>query len=401
MQGNGKEIATLGDGQVFIRRDEKGVAKSFKATVQLSQALGEVVVVQDKAIVTAAGYNKLNQLATVNILTPPSCIVDGVEQSNPHVERHPQTKVIQTVNVRKIAFGFSPTGNMVAIDKTLFFNIYTYFLQDLQAKIKKYPACGCLGVKDSKPPMISYQSQEWKTTAQGKRYCEPGAVKTIDIKEKPMAFYSIEEPVGIWVDISHPEILAAFESHVQRQKFGDRIAQTIVERNCLKAHPAIATTNVILGGLDRDGKNGTATVEVYGWQHDMNLKSLNNMADKISRGEVTEKDIEVIVSKEEATFEEAETAKAEETDDVLPSQPDVPMPTVPEVIPSIDTTTLEKSKIDDDIEQGIFLVGEEKALSLLQKTFRVKSVADLSLVNKPTFLGLLHAEADKRSGKNV
>lgn len=392
------KIVLFGDSQIFIRRDENGAAsRGFKATVNLSQALGEVVVIQDKAIITATGYNKLNQLATVNILTPPLCTVDGVGQSNPHVERHPQTKVIQTVNVRKVAFGFSPTGNMVAIDKTLFFNIYTYLLQDLQAKIKKYPACGCLGVKDSRPDSISHQSQVWKTTPQGKKYCEPGNVQEIDVKKKPMAFYPIEEPVGIWVDISHPEIMAAFDSHVQRQKFGDRIAQTIVERNCLKSHPAIAVTNVLLAGPD---KGGVATVEVYGWQHNMNVRSLNDMADKISKGEVTEKDIEIVASKEEATFEETEMVEAEEIiDNTMPIHIDIPTMSVNVAI--TDDVAPEKSKIENDIQHGIFLIGEEKATAILQKTFRVSSVEDLPDVNKPKYLNLLHAEVDKRSGKDV
>ena len=383
-----KELVTkLGDGQVFVRQDDKGAVQCVRATVTLSKELGEVVEIQGKAVITVSGYNKLNQFASLNILTPTSCIVDGREQSNPYIERNPQTKVIQTIAIRKVAFGYSPIGNMTVVDKTLFFNIFTYFLQDLQAKIKKYPACGCLGLKDTKPTKIIYTLQEWKTTSDGKKYPVDGQKKEVSVMDKPMAFYSIEEPVGIWVDISHPEIQDAFNSHTQRQKFGDRHAQSIVERNCLKTHPAIASSTVIV-----DKATGTASVEVFGWQHKKTFQDLNEMAQEVSNGT---SEVEI------ATYEEAQEVEAETIDEESPhpieephtSQGDEKQLEAPQSPPD------EDNDIDSKVAKGTFIIGDEKATTILKKTFKVDNVSQLSEPNKVNFLKLINTELDKRAGR--
>ena len=70
--------------------------------------------------------------------------------------------------------------------------------------------------------------------------------------------------------------------HTQKQRFGDRIAQTIVERNILKDHPAI--------GIDKiqPQENGErAFVEVYGYRNDFGPQQINEIMAQAEKGSET------------------------------------------------------------------------------------------------------------------
>lgn len=300
------DIAALGDGEVFVRRDATGAVRAVKGSVRLTEAAREIQSVGGNYCVTAAGAERLNQIPGLNVLTPPMVIVDGREMSNPFIERDPVTKVIQAVYVRKVVFGLTPLGNWAAVDYTLFFNVYTYFLQDLQAKVKKYPICGCYGVEGQRPTSVRYAPENWQTTQSGKRFKaepKPEDFKEADLSRAQLVFFSITPPVGLWVDLSHGEIQEALTQHVQRQKFGDRHAQSICTRNALLKHPAIAAKSLTV-------TNGTAVVPVYGYRHDLDPRGLNEMSDRISRGEVDPTKIAV----------ERESARADVVDVVVEAQ---------------------------------------------------------------------------------
>lgn len=64
--------------------------------------------------------------------------------------------------------------------------------------------------------------------------------------------------IGLWVDLTKREVTGVYSTTIQRQKFAERMAQTMAERNALKKHPAT-------GGLTpQQDANGNWYVGVFG-----------------------------------------------------------------------------------------------------------------------------------------
>jgi len=251
-----KALVQLDFGQVFILRDGDTFLNPFYGKIKLHEAKGHLYSLRGKQIITAQGYIQLNKIASINIVTPQTVVVDGIAQPNPYVERDRSTKAILTVNVRKIGIGYSPIGNITIIDKTLFYNIYTYFIQSIQKKAKdtagKSELCAFIGTKTSDTPDYG----KW-------------------------VFYRTISPLGIWVDYTSKEIEGCLEEHTQRQRFGDRIAQKIVERNIYKDHPAIGITTVDATGGE---KKHVAEVIVHGYRHPMKADRINHILGQAEKG---------------------------------------------------------------------------------------------------------------------
>jgi len=257
-------------GKVYVKIRGNQIMRPIRAQMALFEKAGHLYSIKKgNYAITGAGYTHLNKVASINIVTPQKVIVDGVAQPNPHIERNKQTKAIETVNIRKIGIGFSPIGNITIIDKTLFYNVYTYFIQSIQAKMKKvewiegkktdlklYPDCAITGIADEKPEK---EDASW-------------------------AFFETASPLGIWVNYKDPVIIDCLEEHTQRQRFGDRIAQKIVERNILKDHPAIGITQVQPVGQE---KNIKAFVTVYGYRHDFEPVNISEILEQAERSSET------------------------------------------------------------------------------------------------------------------
>jgi len=267
-------------GKVYCRVQGNEIMRPVRADMTLYEKLGHFYSIYagkekdeeggaDKKIfkyaLTSSAYIHLNKVASISIATPQFVIVDGVQQPNPYIERDPRTKAIQAVHIRKIGIGYSPIGAVVVIDKTLFYNIYTYFIQSVQAKMKKqkwennrpagplYPDAAELGIADEKPN-----------------------------KKGGWSFFPVEGPIGIWVNYQDQAIVECIDEHIQRQRFGDRIAQKIVERNILKDHPAIGVTNIFA----KDGESGKwASVVVYGYRHDKTAPNIAELMRKAETGD--------------------------------------------------------------------------------------------------------------------
>jgi len=265
--GEAKKVAlTVDFGDIYVRIREGKILRPIKARIDLWEGLGHIYKIKKTHSISSSGYRLLNKVASISLATPQKVIVDGREQPNPYIERNPETKMIETVHIRKIGIGYSMVGNIVAIDKTLCYNIKTYFLQAIQAKMKKkiwksgqvtneleYPDCAKLGTEDKEPK----EEGEW-------------------------SFFAIEPPLGIWVNHTDPAILDCIEEHIQRQRFGDRIAQTIVERNILRDHPAIAQSTVY---PKTKNDRVVAHVTVYGWRHELESPNINKILAQAERGE--------------------------------------------------------------------------------------------------------------------
>ena len=275
---NGEKVVLTAEfGKVYVRVHGNQIMRPIKAEMALYEKSNHIYKSQSaqfkdgkeirpaKWNITSDGYTHLNKVASISILSAPSVVVDGIEQPNPYVERNKRTRAIEAVMVRKIGIGYSPAGNVTAVDKTLFYNVYTYFIQSIQAKMKRtkweggkptdkklHPDCAITGMKDA-PPEID---GKW-------------------------AFYQTVPPLGIWINYADPIILDCLDEHTQRQRFGDRIAQKIVERNILKDHPAIGISQVEHKMVE--GKD-VAYVTVSGYRHDMIYPDISKILQLAARG---------------------------------------------------------------------------------------------------------------------
>jgi len=245
------EFANLGDGAVFIKRTASGIIKSVKGSILLREELGQLAeITPGKVMITANGYNEMNKIASLSIITPKTLTLpSGDIVVNPYPIIDPASKTIEKVWVKKMAVGFSPIGNLVITSSTLLYDITTYFLQDLAKKVQ-------------------YNKDAGKVTM--------GALLTDDDLKKG-TFHPIQGDLGIWVDYTHKEILKALDTFIQNKLFAERKAQTICERNVMKKHPALSTVNVPAQGPK--GKS-IAKVTVIGFCHDFNEQELLDLAEK-------------------------------------------------------------------------------------------------------------------------
>ena len=288
-EGQGKELVLAADfGQVYIKVQPGGqIMAPVKASMTLFEGLGQIYKQKDKYLITAIGYRQLNKVAAISIVKPQNVIVDGKSVPNPHIERNGRTKAIESVNIRAMGIGYSPTGNIVVVDKTLFYNVYTYFIQAVQAKMKRVKWVGGKPTDEKEFPDYAIYGTEDEKPKSGK-----------------WAFFATEPPIGLWVNYESQAIIDCLEEHTQRQRFGDRMATTIVERNILKDHPAIAAAQVML----KTGQGGNqANVVVYGFRNDNTPRNIADIMKQADSGE-SSKDFEV--QAEVITTVEAEEEKA-------------------------------------------------------------------------------------------
>ena len=266
-----------------------------KAEMTLYERLGHICNIQGKYIISSQGYVHLNKVASISIVTPQSVVVDGRPVPNPHIERDPKTKAILSVNIRKIGIGFSPAGNVVVVDKTLFYNVYTYLIQSIQAKMKR----------------VKYQDGKKTDKKEFPDCAVYGVAGQVPDKPGSWHFLPTEGELGIWINYEDQAIIDCLEEHTQRQRFGDRIAQKIVERNILKDHPAIGVVQVYVPEAKRgqeSSQGAAATVTVYGYRNELEPSDIAEIMKQAERGQESEK---FEVKREEIVEAEVEEEKAE------------------------------------------------------------------------------------------
>ena len=251
-----QKVASLGDGTVFVRKDGNGEVRAVQGTMKLSEAKGEVYSIpagKDKPrkySVTASGYFALNRIAGLSILTPAAVDVPGVGKvPNPYIvrERDAVSGREWTVGVwvKKAAVGYSPIGNLVVTVQTLYLDLHTYFIQDLLGKLKWKPECGKVMLETA----------------------------VDDDMRKTHLILPYQYGLVVAADISKSDVLTILDTHIQRQRFAERVATTIAERNALKKHPAMAVTQVL------PDQHGNAAVPVFGWRHDLTASDIHRAAE--------------------------------------------------------------------------------------------------------------------------
>lgn len=315
-----EEVASIGESDLLVIRNESGLVKAFKKTVRLYEAKKEIARVSKSWIVTVQGYNRLNQFAGLHEITPPEMMFDGKPQSNPRVQ-YDQKGEIKKVIVRKIVIGYTVAGSLVATDVVRHYNFDAYYMQDLQNKAKWKKDAAKFGTELSCP------------FAPDANVEEKNGIPYVKANGKIYLFKRVKDIEGIWIDPAHDEIREVYDQHIQHQKFGDVIAQNVASRNAKKAHPGIAATNVIALG---DEDNHYADVQVFGYRSTISSKEAEEIASKIVRGEQVS-NVEVNHSVEDASFEEVKVETTHVADDAAGAEggpkdePAAPAQTAPPV----------------------------------------------------------------------
>jgi hypothetical protein len=278
-----KEVATLGDGQVFVKRTEEGQMCAVKSEIELSLREKDLCQVPGGSVmITASGLDRLNKVAGLTVIKPPQIAItverrgypETTMVENPYIE-YSEDGAIKVVTVECLAIGLSPVGNWCITQERLRYDLVQYFAADAWNKVKKYPDCGRFMTK-----------------------------KFHDRDGDGRMWIPIMMDTGLSVDISHPEITSVITGHITRQKFAERIASTICRRNAMKRHPSIAKSLVI-------PEQGYGYVEVIGWQHDQTADGLKKMAAQAVAGELPSSEVEVVQIETEVKFGDEENVTVE------------------------------------------------------------------------------------------
>ena len=274
-----ENIACLGDGEVFVRRTAEGQIRSVKAPVKLSEANGEIAIIQSKAMTTGKGYYKANQITSLSIITPQKLkLPDGSIVVNPYPVIDPESGTVRKFWVKKQAVGYGPLGNLVVTSVTLLYDLNMYFIQDLFKKVQYSQGAG----------RICFETQ------------------LTDKEKQTGIFYKIDGNLGVWADVSHKDILKAIDTFVNKKQFAERNAQTICERLAMSKHPALS--HIAAPQATGTEKNRVAIVTVVGYVNDFTREQLEELAQKAERDEdvieMNGQKVEVMQETAEASYEE-------------------------------------------------------------------------------------------------
>jgi hypothetical protein len=341
-----KDMAKLGDGSMFWIEEAGAKKRGFKAKVDLSFP-DQFCMIQGKSMICAQGYDKANQYAGVEVIRPKTVTIEGgKEVGNPYFEKDSHGALV-SIFIRGIGIGYAPTGSLAIVDQTVFVNLNTLLVQEVQAKLKYDPTIATLGIEAEKPKeFIAYQTK-WN---QASRKKEIVSEKTIEVKGA-WHFLPVHGNMGYWVNLAHPDIQAAFEGFTQKQRFLERTATTVLKRLILSTHPAIAAKTPIVTCSD-EGKE-KAHIIVYGFRADdgdakKKREDLEALAAKLSAGEAAA-GMEVVQAEARDITQEAEilepTAVADPTE-IPVSEPlhgfedDAPAeePVIPQTQPAAETS---------------------------------------------------------------
>lgn len=282
-----QELATLGDGKVFVKRTHDGVIKAVRGFIKLEESNSEIAAISGKVMTTSKGFYKANQIAGISIVTPEKLQLPEGQLSgnalantmvvNPFPIIDEESGSITKVWVKKTGIGYSPTGNLVVTSATLLYDIKMYFIQDVLKKVRDNQGAG--------------------------RVCLESSLS--DEEKKKGQFLKIDGSMGVWIDFSQKDILKALDTFVNKKLFAERNAQSICERLVMGKHPALAhLTYVSATGPDR---HLVAKVPVIGYVHDFSKEQLLDISTQAERGEeikINGKKVETIQVTTTATAEE-------------------------------------------------------------------------------------------------
>ena len=244
--------------------------------------------------ITALGFQRLNSWMGVSFSSPDTLQIGSETVGNPHIER--TGKTINRVTTRRIGVGRNAAGVLMAMDLTVTYDLDDYAGSEFFDAWKP-------GYKDKAP-------QHW-----GRIAGDPKAQKIEGherIVELPGEIYLI-------VDLNNGKVQGLYSQLMQRQKFAERNAVSICERNILKKFCGTAFA-------DDEG-----FVNLVHWsQPDRTRDQMKRIFDRVQRGELKVDGEEFQLDKgvESIEYEEAGAVLAGEGEDAptIPVEEDAPRP---------------------------------------------------------------------------
>lgn len=290
---SGTRIVDQGRNSFLIKVTPEGIVRQTIMEVTLLAEKGHFYLGKGKGkeapprIITAQGFVYLNSLAPLSFI-PQTTLVnnEGKVVGNPSKDL-----VNKTVTVRRFAVGRSWDGSLRAHDLTLTYDLNAYFAADVLAKYN-YASYGPNG-STIEPP--------W-----GKIVNERAAERLLDSKDT-WSYVRVAPGVCLAFDCTFKLVRELYREHAEREKFPDRQATALCNRNILKNH--FGFTHV-----PEDGK-----VKICCWHsEDLEFEKLEQKL--VTRNGIVTIDgeeIAVEVTRSEATREDLESA-------VVDDEPPVP-----------------------------------------------------------------------------
>ena len=317
---------------------------------------------QAKTLITASGYDKLNQFAGITMHQPETVLDDGgTIRPNPYF--HNEGGQLVGVRIRMQGLGRNAVGSIALHDNTLFFDVRTYLAQDLWSK--------WTGRK-------SDTVKEW-----GKPFPAGRVPKEIN-DDYNWLQVAIPNGIVLCVDLGNKEVIAMMGEQISRTKFAERLARTICKRNILKTFFGA----VVPEPEYREGKFYRWSVPIVSWPiSDYELKDFGDLAARAKDGELVIDGETVDPNMVDATCEVVDNPDdveqhvadvVDETDGPQEEEPDEPtagIDPVDEGEPSAD------SKEADGYRETIRTLGAKltnKRLTALLKKFDFKTLKDVA-----------------------
>lgn len=224
-----------------------------------------------RKVITAQGYARLNNWLGVTFASPPTQQIGERVVGNPYLERDGSS--VLRVTVRRIGIGRTAAGSLTAVDLTVTYDLDDYLIGEIWSAWQ--------------PTRRNPKAKSW-----GKLF---GGLKGVSSEASQKV---IECPGGVFlvVDLNDSEVLSLWSAHLQRQKFAERNAVSICERNILKRFVGAAYAN------------DDCTVDVVHWsQPDRNVKQWDEIARRVQAGEarIEGMDVQVQQSAEIVSSEDA------------------------------------------------------------------------------------------------
>ena len=216
-----KNLAILGQDEVFKLRDSSGEIRAFRSVLHLAATNGTLIqpVPKGPFVISAQGYEQWEEAAAAITMKPPDIWVYGEKKSNPYMER--ENGHLIAIHCRTVAFRFTNKGIPQVSDWIEIFNLPKYRLIDLLAKAKNCPQAFRLLPVGQKPPEDSF------TARVGQYDAEEEKRKFHDEDIVPAwASYSFDESTNFWVCTSHPEALTWYSQILNMEKKAIHFAQT-------------------------------------------------------------------------------------------------------------------------------------------------------------------------------
>ncbi len=251
--------------EILVKETEHGNIVPVRGTMALDSRHWYQIPGSQKISLGAEAYDYLNKIAQLQVVTPQTVFVDGMDQRNPFIRRDSLGNIIEIV-LRKLAVGRGPLGSILATDATLLYSPKQYFIRDILKKIKGR------GDSAGNKNLGRIVADAWITE-------EDRATKYI---------LSIGLGMSIICNMQDADFLHCLATYQEGLLFAERKAQTIARRLALATHPAMAIRSVIPTG-------GKVLVPMVGWKEtDRTKEELQRMALGLVRGDAAPIPVEQI-----------------------------------------------------------------------------------------------------------